>query len=89
MSRTLLPNEPGDALGADIYVANADGSGRRRLANGPTQGRGDLDPFWSLDAGFGSADIFVVNADGSGLQRLTETPAVEKGPVWSPRMRSQ
>ena len=36
MSRTLLPNEPGDALGADIYVINADGSGRRRLTNGPT-----------------------------------------------------
>jgi TolB protein len=67
---------------SDIYLANADGSGRRRLTQSPQR---DGDPVWSPDGrrlafvrvrygvgdrllGFG--DIYLVNVDGSGLRRL-------------------
>ena len=73
------PNAERDS---DIYLANADGSGRRRLTQSPQR---DGDPVWSPDGrrlafvrvrygvgdrllGFG--DIYLVNVDGSGLRRL-------------------
>ena len=58
-----------------LYVMNADGSGKRRLANSGTL------PAWSPDGrkiAFGS--LRVVNADGSGLQRLMRGTL----PAWSP-----
>jgi Tol biopolymer transport system component len=85
---------------SDIYVMNADGSGRRRLTRSP---QNDGDPVWSPDGrrlAFvrvrgGRADIYVVNADGRGLRRLAHaisfTPmpgAPSSGfganPAWSP-----
>jgi TolB protein len=83
---------------SDIYLANADGSGRRRLTLSPQR---DGDPVWSPDGrrlafvrvrygvgdrllGFG--DIYLVNADGSGLRRLVRaiSPLVRMpgGPTW-------
>jgi Tol biopolymer transport system component len=58
-----------------LYVMNADGSGKRRLADS-----GNF-PSWSPDGrkiAFGG--LRVVNADGSGLQRLTSGTL----PAWSP-----
>jgi TolB protein len=85
---------------SDIYVLNADGSGRRRLTHSP---QNDGDPVWSPDGrkiafvrvDGGLADIYVVNADGSGLRRLahaiafTPMPGGPGGgwrasPAWSP-----
>lgn len=85
---------------SDIYVMNADGSGRRRLTQSPQL---DGDPVWSPDGrkiAFvrvlgGRADIYVVNADGSRVRRLAHAIAFTPGPggpgagwsanpVWSP-----
>ena len=79
---------------------NGDGSGRRRLTQGPQT---DGDPVWSPDGrrlAFvrvhgDRSDVYVVDADGSGLRRLA--PAIEftllpgaptsgfgANPAWSP-----
>ncbi len=81
----------------DIYVANADGSGRQRLTRGPAV---DCAPVWSPDGrkiafqrslvrregdrvvGF-DFDVYVINADGSGERNLTGD-ALSVAPMWSP-----
>lgn len=74
----------------DIYVANADGSGVRRLTTAPER---EIEPAWSPDgtqiAFFLSDtpnlryDTFLINPDGTGLVNLTRGGA--RGvPVWSP-----
>ena len=56
----------------DIYVMNADGSGKTRLTNRPT--KPDL-PDWSPDGSkivFDSpGGVYTINADGSDETRLT------------------
>ena len=85
---------------SDIYVMNADGSGRRRLTRSPQH---DGDPVWSPDGrrlAFvrvrgGRSDIYVVDADGGGLRRLAHAIAFRPmpgapssgfaaNPTWSP-----
>ena len=81
----------------DISVANADGSGLRRLTRGPGV---DCAPVWSPDGqkiafqrllvrgegdkivGF-DFDVYVINADGSEEQNLTGD-ALSESPIWSP-----
>ena len=81
----------------DISVANADGSGLRRVTRGPGV---DCAPVWSPDGqkiafqrllvrgegdkivGF-DFDVYVINADGSGEQNLTGD-ALSERPIWSP-----
>jgi TolB protein len=83
-----------------IYVMNADGSGKRRLARGVrvrnvgngqrVTPRGDL--AWSPDGrriAFdsdrdGNFEVYVVNAGGSGQRNLTRKPGFDSDPVWSP-----
>ena len=81
-----------------LYVMNADGGGRRKLADAVQY---DIAPVWSPDGrriAFekplgswerGSREIFVVNTDGSGLQRLTRRPGHDDGPVWSPAIATR
>jgi Tol biopolymer transport system component len=81
----------------DISVANADGSGLRRLTRGPGV---DCAPVWSPDGrkiAFQRSlvrregdkvvgadyDIYVINADGSGERNLTGD-ALSVRPMWSP-----
>jgi TolB protein len=84
----------------EVYVANADGSGRRRLAHavsyvpnpyGVNKGRSPS-PAWSPDGqriAFmsnrgGNEDIFVVNVDGAGMVNVTQSRGTDRTPVWSP-----
>jgi TolB protein len=86
-----------DTRDVDISVANADGSGLRRLTRGPGV---DCDPVWSPDGrkiafdrlrvreagdkivGF-DFDVYVINADGSEERNLTGDGLSER-PIWSP-----
>jgi Tol biopolymer transport system component len=74
----------------DIFVMNADGSGRRRLAN---RWANEGNPVWSPDGekiAFGvqningSTDIFVMNSDGTGRTHLASSPRYLQGATWSP-----
>jgi TolB protein len=76
---------------SDVFVVNADGSGRTNLTNNPGF---DTDADWSPDGRKilftsdrdGGINIYVMNADGSDVTRLTfDGPLGENaGPDWSP-----
>ena len=73
----------------DIYTANRDGSGLRRLTNYDVYtAEGVLSPdgrrivFTSLKDG--DLDIYTMNVDGSDVRRLTTSPGYDGGPWWSP-----
>ncbi len=79
----MLMNRIGPSS-ADLFIANGDGSGERRLLQSPGF---DYDASFSPDgqwivftserAGAGQADIYRVRRNGSGLERLTDSPAVD------------
>ena len=78
----------------ELYVANADGSGERRLL--PDSKGLDYDPNFSPDGqwivftserdseGSGQADLWRVHPDGSGLERLTTDTTMEDAGSLSP-----
>jgi dipeptidyl aminopeptidase/acylaminoacyl peptidase len=75
----------------DIYVANADGSGLKRLTTSPAR---EFDPSWSPEGAKiayryqpgddASAEIYVMGADGSAKTNLTRSPGQDHSPAWSP-----
>jgi len=75
---------------SEIWVANADGSGAKKITNSPAI---DTSPTWSPDGSkiafvsdrHGTPQIFVMNADGSNVERLTFAGNYNQSPVWSPR----
>jgi Tol biopolymer transport system component len=86
-------------LSQGLYVANPDGSGRRRLATASLDQGRKLD--WSPDGkrivfaqrvnidGSLNPELFVVNADGTGLRRVTHLDGTNNDltPSWSPNGR--
>ncbi len=76
---------------AELYVANADGSGERKLMVGSTL---DYHATWSADgqtivfsserAGRGQTDLYVARADGSGVRRLTDLAGTDDAACFSP-----
>ena len=81
-----------------LFVANADGSGERRLL--PDSAGMDYDASFSPDGkwivftserdkdGDGQADLWRVHPDGSGLERLTKEASMQDAGVVSPDGRS-
>jgi Tol biopolymer transport system component len=73
----------------DIFVANRDGSGLKRITDNPKY---DAEPVVSSDGRrivFGSQregdfDIYVMDADGSNVKRLTDRLGYDGGPWFSP-----
>jgi TolB protein len=73
----------------DIYVANADGTGLKRITNfNVYTAEGTLSPdgktvvFTSLKDG--DLDIYTMNVDGTNIKRLTNTPGYDGGAFFSP-----
>ncbi len=71
----------------DLFVAGADGTGRRNLTNSPDTY--ETDPARSPDgatiAFSDGRSIWAVDADGTGLTRLTSIPdGMDEEPAWSP-----
>jgi Tol biopolymer transport system component len=72
----------------NIFLANQDGSGLRRLTDNPKY---DAEPVVARNGRivFGSQregdfDIYVMDADGGNLRRLTDRVGYDGGPWWSP-----
>jgi len=76
----------------DVWVMNADGTGKTNLTNYLSTGNSGDSPDWSpggAKIAFGfpgtSYDIDVMNADGTGIVDLTSASALnEIHPAWSP-----
>jgi TolB protein len=75
---------------SDVYVANTNGTGYKRL----TKSWGiDVSPSWSPDGKqiafvserFANPQIFLMNSDGSSQTRLTFKGNYNQEPRWSPR----
>lgn len=73
----------------DIFVANIDGSGLKKITDNPKY---DAEPIVSSDGKqivFGSQrdgdfDIYIMNSDGSNVRRLTDRMGYDGGPWFSP-----
>lgn len=80
-----------DGENAEIYVANADGSGATKVTD--TKYFLNSSPSWSPDGKrlafvsnrAGSPQVYVMNADGSDVKRLTFQGNYNQTPAWSPR----
>jgi Tol biopolymer transport system component len=82
------------STGNQIFVMNADGSGRRRVT---TTSTAKTEPTWSADGtqiayvanSFDvdrqtDLEIWAINADGSGRRQLTKNSFPDSQPAWSP-----
>ena len=73
----------------DIYVANFDGTGLKRLTEAPGY---DAEASYSSDGKQivftstrdGDPDLYIMNADGSNVRQLTDVDGYDGGPFFSP-----
>jgi TolB protein len=88
--KQLVFAAPTDGSDGDLFVMNADGSGRRLLLATPEAKQAAA---WSPDAKkilftrfdpSGGADVFVMDADGTHVRELTEPGAATIAAAWSP-----
>jgi Tol biopolymer transport system component len=86
----MLMNRLGPST-IDLFIANADGSGERKLfPNSDFDYDAAFSPdgqwivFTSEREGHGQSDLYRSRTDGSGLERLTNHPAVDDQAVFSP-----
>jgi Tol biopolymer transport system component len=91
----LVVAAPGAASEGDLFVVDADGSGRELLlANGQLKRPAGWSPdgkrilftqFHDAGAGtYANGDVYLMNADGTGVRRLTADPADDAAADWSP-----
>ena len=74
----------------DLYLADAEGTVKRRLTTEPgadTQPAfsGDAHQIVFVSARSGNQDLWAIKADGTGVRQLTTDPAADYSPTWSPR----
>src|SRR5262245_13463432 len=86
----MLMNRIGPSA-SDLYIANADGSGERKLLqnavfeyNASFAPDGNSVLFTSERNGDGQSDVFRARLDGSGIEPVVTGPAVEDQAVVSP-----
>ncbi len=80
-----------DGENAEIYVANADGSGAKRITD--TKYFLNSSPSWSPDGKriafvsnrAGTPQVYLMSADGAEPKRLTFQGNYNQTPTWSPR----
>jgi len=86
---TYNPESGGNVGYGDVYVMNADGSGKTKLTKSPDD---EVDPSWAPDGtkiAFSSDreydyDIYTMDADGSDVAQVTNLPGDEVLPDWQP-----
>jgi len=70
--------------GYDIFIMNADGSGKRNLTQNPgNQGNPSFSPNGDRTAFQRDGDIWIMNLDGTEQKNLTATSGYEGCPVFS------
>jgi TolB protein len=87
-SRIAYMSARGEEGNTEIYIANRDGSGERRVTNHPMA---DSTPTWAPSGNqlafvsdrTGSPQIYIVNVDGTGLERISTESYCDR-PTWSP-----
>jgi TolB protein len=85
----LFAGTPEKANAQDLFIANIDGSNRRRLTTHPDS---ETSPTWSPDGKqiaftsdrTGRPQIYIMNADGTGARRLPIPDAEADRATWSP-----
>lgn len=72
----------------DLWLMNADGSGKKELVKGPNVGSFDWSPdsrwiAFQKESGFWVSDIFVVSVESGVVNNITRNVSSDDSPVWS------